>query len=324
MSKTSATLMDMSVVSAVEQHSLTGDFGSVSYCADDGGECLASDEFCPMSKLLHEKERAMTQLRGSLEDAQQRARHLDGLAKLGELSAVVAHEIRNPLAGISATAEVLLDDIAIDDPRRRSVDIILSEIHRLEKTVRNLLDFARDRKPFITRVDLRDVLERVLAAVDAHAEEHGITVEGTCPNSLPDAHADPELVEQAFTNLVLNALQAMPGGGKLGVKLYANTDETGRWIKVSITDCGCGIGKADRKRIFDPFFTTKAAGAGLGLAVSKKIIEAQKGFIAVDSSPGRGTTFVVGLPAADTTIQAATGKLTQPGDENEWKDSDSR
>jgi len=290
--------MDLSLVTAAEEKTRTEDFGSVSHCVDYSATCMVPDEFCPMAELLCEKEKKAAEVEARLEDAERRLRHLDGLAKLGELSAVVAHEIRNPLTGISATAEVLLDDIPIDDPRHESVDIILSEIHRLEKTVRNLLDFARDRKPFITRVDLRDVVERVLAAVDCQAREHNITISGTCPSDLVDAQADPELVGQAFTNIALNAIQAMPDGGELNVKLYTETNALGRWVKVAIADSGSGISKENLEKIFDPFFTTKTSGAGLGLAVSRKIVEAQKGFIAVDSEPGRGATFVVGVPAA--------------------------
>ncbi|NQT18794.1 MAG: sensor histidine kinase [Planctomycetes bacterium] len=298
MSTTTVTPADMSLVSVVEEASFTGDLGPVSYCDDGGAPCMINDEFCPMSELLLEHQRHVAQLKAKLEDSEQRVRHLDGLAKLGELSAVVAHEIRNPLAGISATAEVLLDDISIDDPRHESVTIIFQEIQRLEKTVRNLLDFARDHKPFITCTDIREVIERVLAGVDHLAAERGVTVSGACPNDLGDAQADPELLTQAFANLALNAVQAMPHGGELSVKLYRETDQHGRWVRVVVSDSGCGINSENIDRIFDPFFTTKTNGAGLGLAVSKKIIEAQKGRITVHSKPGRGTTFVVSLPAA--------------------------
>lgn len=298
MSRTSVALTDMSLVSAVEESSFTDGLGSVAYCADESAPCVTDDELCPMSGLLFEKQRNVAELQAKLEDAEQRVRHLDGLAKLGELSAVVAHEIRNPLAGISATAEVLLDDISVDDPRHESVAIIFEEIQRLEKTVRNLLDFARDRKPFITCVDLRDVVEKVLSEIGCLAAEQNVTVTGACPNDLESVQADPELVAQAFANLALNAVQAMSQGGDLGVELYGHTDEHGRWVRVAVSDSGCGIDSEHVDRIFDPFFTTKTNGAGLGLAVSKKIIEAQKGLITVDSKPGRGTTFVVSLPAA--------------------------
>lgn len=288
----------MSLVSGTEESSFTDDLGSVTYCGDESAPCVTDDELCPMSELLFDKQRKIAELQAKLEDAEQRVRHLDSLAKLGELSAVVAHEIRNPLAGISATAEVMLDDISADDPHYESVAIIFEEIQRLEKTVRNLLDFARDRKPFITRVDLREVIEKVLAEIDGLAAEQNVTVTGACPNDLDNVQADPELIAQAFTNLALNAVQAMAQGGELGVKLYGETDEHGRWVRVAVSDSGCGIDSEHVDRIFDPFFTTKTNGAGLGLAVSKKIIEAQKGIITVDSKPGGGTTFVVSLPAA--------------------------
>jgi len=295
-----APAMNFSLISSQEVPTSTVDPGSVSYPVDnDAISCAASDNYCPMIEAFYDKQQKVDELQHKLDDADGRIRHLGDLAKLGELSAVVAHEIRNPLAGISATAEMLLDDIDAEDPRRESVRIILDEIQRLEKTVRNLLDFARTQKPFITRVDLREAMERVLARIDHHAKEHGVAINGICPNDLPDAQADPDLVRQAFLNVALNAIQAMPEGGELKVKLFRDADERGRCLRTAFIDTGCGIGKENLDRIFDPFFTTRANGAGLGLAVTRKIIEAQKGSVSVNSEVGRGSTFVITLPAAE-------------------------
>jgi signal transduction histidine kinase len=272
--------------------------GTVSDSGLQDRSCGLMDSYCPLLEKLYEKEQGVVELTTRLDEAETTIKHLDGLAKLGELSAIVAHEIRNPLAGISATAEVLLEDLDFDDPRHESVSIILEEIQRLEKTVRNLLDFARQRKPYVTRVDVRDQMERALTTIDALVREQDVEVCGTCPNELPDAKADPELVQQALVNIAMNAVQAMPDGGELKVRLFEDADERGPRVNISVSDSGSGINDADMARIFDPFFTTKASGAGLGLAVSRKVIEAQGGAISVKSRVGRGTTFTVSLPAA--------------------------
>jgi len=297
----------LSLISPAEDDSFTSDPGTVSYSGDPAGACMAADKFCPMIEAFYEKDRQLAVLQSRLDEAEERARHLGDLAKLGEISAVIAHEIRNPLTGISATAEVLLEDIDPDDPRRESVSIILDEIQRLEKIVRNLLDFARNRKPFITRVDLRDEIEHVLAAISHAAAQAGVTISGACPDDLPDAAADPELVRQAFLNIALNAIQAMPLGGELTVKLFSEADDRGQCLRTAFIDTGCGISKENLAKIFDPFFTTKSGGAGLGLAVSQKMIEAQRGSISVESTPGTGSTFIVTLPAADDSTGGRTG-----------------
>ena len=298
--------MSLSLISPQEPSSFTTDPGTVSFSGSDAAPCVASDRFCPMAEAFYEKQRTIDELQERLGSTEDRVKHLGDLAKLGELSAVVAHEIRNPLAGISATAEMLLDDLPQDDPRHESIRIILDEIQRLDKTVRNLLDFARSHKPFITRVDLREEVERVLERVRHGAKEQNVVISGVCPRDLPDAKADPELVRQAFLHVALNAIQAMPGGGELNVSLLSDADERGRCVKAAFTDTGCGISPENLAKIFDPFFTTKANGAGLGLAVTRKIIEAQNGSVLVESSLGSGSafgsgsTFTIVLPAAET------------------------
>ena len=288
----------LSLMSPEEPSSLSTDCGTVSFAGDDATPCMTDDRFCPMIETVYEKQHEVDELQERLDDAESRLKHLGDLAKLGELSAVVAHEIRNPLAGISATAEMLLDDIPSDDPRHESIRIILDEIQRLEKTVGNLLDFARNRKPFITRVDLREQVEHVLERIASYAQERNVTVSGVAPRDLPDALADPELIRQAFQNVSLNAIQAMPEGGELKVTLSPGCDERGRCLKVAFTDTGCGISPENVEKIFDPFFTTKANGAGLGLAVTRKAIEALNGTVLVESVAGRGTTFTIVLRAA--------------------------
>jgi len=292
--------VSLSLISPQEPYSHSTDGGTVSFADDlECTACMTDDSFCPMIETVYEKQRRIDELQEQLDDAEGRLKHLGDLAKLGELSAVIAHEIRNPLTGISATAEMLLDDIAADDPRRQSIRVILDEIQRLEKTVSNLLDFARNRKPFITRVDLREQVEHVLAQVASYARDRNVIISGIAPHDIPDAKADSELIRQAFLNVSLNAIQAMPGGGELKVMLSSGCDERGRCLKAAFNDTGCGISPENVARIFDPFFTTKASGAGLGLAVTRKAIEALGGAILVESEPGRGTTFTIVLRAAD-------------------------
>jgi len=289
---------ETSLIAFDDSDTYTSDPGLVTFCDENDTVCMIADRFCPLAETLCEKERMIKEQQDKLEESEIQIRHLDGLAKLGELSAVVAHEIRNPLTGISATAEMLLEDMDAGDPRRESVNIIIDEIQRLEKTVCNLLGFARNHKPFITKVDMREQIERVLAAIEKQARQQQVSISGKCITNVPDALADPDLIQKVFLNMAINAVQAMPDGGELAVTLYTESDERGKWVRIAFTDTGCGISPDSLVRIFDPFFTTKSTGAGLGLAVCRKTVEALRGYITVRSETGKGSTFIVSLPAA--------------------------
>jgi two-component system sensor histidine kinase HydH len=212
------------------------------------------------------------------------------LARMGEMGAVLAHEIRNPLAGIKGYAQLLRERLAPGDDGN-SAGLIVAEAVRLEGMVNELLDFSRSDTPPPGPVNLHEALARSLEIIAPEAEAFRVAIEPAIDESLTIA-GNRDRLEQLFLNLFRNALQAMPDGGVL--RIAAHRGETG--VGIHITDTGTGIEAAILDRLFEPFFTTKARGTGLGLAICKKIIEDYKGSIAVESRPGEGTTVRVTFP----------------------------
>ncbi len=208
------------------------------------------------------------------------------LAAVGELAATVAHEIKNPLAGISGAIQVLAEALPAD--RRDIVGEILDQIRRLDDTVRDLLVFARPATPALQSIDLRDTLARAWALLGTQPATAQIrfAIEG----SAAPVSADPQLLHQVWVNLLQNAIEAMPAGGDLTVRV---TD--GATPRVDVHDAGTGIRPEHAAKLFRPFFSTKTRGTGLGLAISRKIIEAHGGTITIESRPERGTRVRVEL-----------------------------
>ena len=219
-------------------------------------------------------------------------RRLDRLAALGEMSAVVAHEIRNPIAGIAAGVEYLSKNTPEGSSNRKDMAMILGEIERVNRILEDILSVAR---PFQLKLSLQaapDIMEHVLHRYQTSIEKKAIGVVRRYAPSLPRALVDRQRMEQAFTNLVFNAVEVMPAGGTLGISL--NADDC--WLIITVSDSGPGISLDVQRRIFEPFFTTKARGTGLGLAVARRVIEEHGGTIEVSSEMGRGTRFTVQLP----------------------------
>ena len=213
------------------------------------------------------------------------------LAAVGELAATVAHEIKNPLAGVSGAVQVLRDTMPADDPRRDIVGEILEQIARLDRIVRDLLVFARPAVPLRQEVDLQGSLARAWAAAEPRGAAQGIrfSVEGA---ERVRVSADARLLEQVWINLFQNAVEAMPDGGELQVRVRPAQDR----LRVEVQDSGSGVDPAHVRDVFRPFFTTKTRGTGLGLAISRKIVEAHGGTIDLESVPGRGTKVTVEIP----------------------------
>jgi len=227
-------------------------------------------------------------------------RRLDRLAALGEMSAVVAHEIRNPIAGIAAGVEYLNKNTPEGSPYREDMAMILGEIERVNRILEDILSVARPFQLKITNQAMPDILEHVLHRYQTSIDKKAIRINRRYAPSLPRALVDRERMEQALTNLVLNAVEAMPTGGTLGVGLDANDS----WMTVTISDTGPGISLDVQRRIFEPFFTTKVRGTGLGLAVARRVIEEHGGTIDVSSDIGKGTKFTVRLPLSFEEVYA--------------------
>jgi signal transduction histidine kinase len=223
-------------------------------------------------------------------------RRADRLTALGELSAGMAHEIRNPLGSIRGTAEILQDAFAPDDRYAEFTRILIGEVDRLNQVLEDFLRFAQPEKGEQPCFSPDTVLRDVLQLTGRQTLKNGIEVT-LRSGPLPDVRGDSGQFKQVFLNLVLNAIQAMGRGGQLTVDAGLEADQ----VMIRFKDSGCGIAADDLDRIFNPFFTTKQDGTGLGLAITHRIIHNHGGSISVRSAVGKGTEFVLCLPVAEMT-----------------------
>ena len=228
-------------------------------------------------------------------EIEEQLRRADRLSALGELSAGMAHEIRNPLGAIRGTAEILQEGIPPDDKRYEFACILIKEVDRLNRVVQDFLRFARPAPVERGRFDVHEVLREILLLSRQQATKNSIVIELRA-DPLPLLAGDREQLKQAFLNLTLNALQAMPGGGTLTI----TTQLRGNQAAILFADSGQGIPPADIERIFNPFFTTRQEGTGLGLAITHRIVQSHGGRIDVSSRPGEGTVFTLTLPLSDS------------------------
>ena len=237
-----------------------------------------------------------------LEQAQEEARRSERLAALGQLSAGLAHELRNPLAVIKGSAETLTRKLSSSDPITTELaGYISSEVNRMNALVTRFLDFARPHHLEPHQEKIPALIERGLKAARDRWPDAKVEVERQFATNLPELTLDGDLIERVFTNLALNAYEAMgPGGGKLRVAASPSSDDKGG-LEITFQDTGPGIPPALREQIFNPFFTTKESGVGLGLSIVSKIVDDHHGWIRVSSEPGKGANFQVFLPAGEST-----------------------
>lgn len=262
-------------------------------------------------KLAEEDLRQTNQrLEGALAELQIRTRELatmtqqlwqaSKLATMGELAASVAHELNNPLATISLRAELLIDQLALEDPNRASVVVIEQEVGRMATLISNLLLFSRRSQLQISTLDLREELTSSLDLIEYHLRNHNIDIVTDCATGLPSVYADRQQLQQVFLNLITNAGDAMPEGGTLFVRCHAAVTVDGKAaVVVEFSDTGTGIQTRDLESIWEPFFTTKpeGKGTGLGLAICRRAVDEHRGTIEIETSPGEGTTVRITLPA---------------------------
>ncbi|RME65142.1 MAG: hypothetical protein D6778_06825 [Nitrospirae bacterium] len=217
-------------------------------------------------------------------------KRMERMATLGELATAVAHEIKNPLAGISGAIQVLREDMSEGDPRREIITDVLQEVERLDKTIKDLLMFARPKEPEMMKTNLKELIERTISLVNIKARKQEVEIKTQIKDLT--LNVDPQQIQQVLLNLLINSLQAMPSGGVLIIT--TSHDDSNCYITVE--DTGHGIAPEDIPNLFRPFYTTRGRGTGLGLFISKNIIEAHNGDIDVESTPGKGTRFTVRLP----------------------------
>jgi len=240
----------------------------------------------------------------SVQALQQELIRKERLAAVGELAGGVAHEIRNPLAGIGGALEILAREIPADDDTREMMEEIQHQLDRMERLVQDLLAYARPGVLHPEWTDLHAVLKQATTSVAQRPNVPKAELVLQLDERVPEIYADPRELEHAFENLILNAFQAIAEGGRIAVC----TQRYDGSVRVSIRDDGPGMDPDVRERIFEPFFTTKSRGTGLGLSLVRRAIENYGGEISVESAPGTGTCFYVLLPIRRASAEAVRAR----------------
>jgi two-component system, NtrC family, sensor histidine kinase PilS len=231
-----------------------------------------------------------------IKQMEERVRQADRLAAVGRLSANIAHEIRNPLASLSAAIEALGKDLPPDPGRSRLLDIVARESDRLNRIITDFLEYARPAPVTLLEASVSDMLDDVLVLLE-HRVPSG-TLKVVREYATLRARLDAQQMRQALWNLCLNAVESMPEGGELRVGAQALTDSEAGGLRIRVADTGHGIADADLPHVFEPFYSTKPGGSGIGLALVYRVVQDHGGTVEVQSRPGAGTAFTLTLPGA--------------------------
>jgi PAS domain S-box-containing protein len=226
---------------------------------------------------------------------------MDRLVSLGKLASGIAHELRNPLAGIKTTAQALGEEMSGDDSRREYLHRITKEIDRLNDLLKTFFSFAKPQNLNLAHCHIRDIINEIIPFLIKEIADKGIRFIEDYHPQLPNIKVDKTQMHQVFLNLFLNAIQAMPNGGELKIEASPTISDPLKgfkqnYVRVVISDTGRGIPSQIVHKIFDPFFTTKPKGIGLGLSITYQIIKKHGGTIKVESEWEKGTSFVINLP----------------------------
>ncbi|MBE0644303.1 MAG: hypothetical protein IH600_09510 [Bacteroidetes bacterium] len=216
----------------------------------------------------------------------------DQLSTTGEMAASIAHEIKNPVAGLSAALQIFRRDLPLEDPRREIVIEMLEQVGRINNAVNDLLSYARPGQPQFIRLDLVRVIRRTIALLQPVASEHHITIEELNLEDPIEITADGKLIQQLLWNITINAIQAMPLGGTVSIGCRVEEND----VQLEVRDTGKGIPDEELHLIFKPFYTTKHKGTGLGMSISKRIVEQHGGNMRIESTLEEGTSVWIHLP----------------------------
>jgi two-component system sensor histidine kinase AtoS len=220
-------------------------------------------------------------------------------ALLGEVTAIFAHEVRNPINNISTGVQLIASRLGSDHPQYEALDRIRTECTRLDQLMSDVLFFARPLELKMEEVDLAEMMERILARWAPRFQQSNVRCQNLFEKGIPHASVDPRTFERVIVNLISNALEAMTEGGTISVSINMMKDREKDQLELKVADTGPGIPADKIERIYDPFFTTKKDGTGLGLAISRRIMTAHRGTIQVESFPDAGTVFTIHLPAKE-------------------------
>jgi len=230
-----------------------------------------------------------------LNETFEQLRHSDRLASLGQLAAVIAHEIRNPLGSIQGAVEILGAGLPASDPKSEFAQIARKEVTTLERLTSEILQFSKPAPPRQLPIDPHEIIEAAcrLCADQARRQQVAIDLE---PAPATRILVDPEQIKQVLLNILINAIQVQPSGGKVEIRVFRDAND----VVISVQDFGPGITAEDLDRIFEPFFTTKREGTGLGLAISYQLVSHNGGRISAESHPGQGARFRISFPMSNS------------------------
>ncbi|MFI5305217.1 MAG: nitrogen regulation protein NR(II) [Nitrospiria bacterium] len=234
---------------------------------------------------------------------EQQVRRSEKLSAISTLSAAVAHEIRNPLSAMDLNLGLLEEEIMSGQGEtpsiREFIDVLNVEIKRLKGILDTFARFSVPNRLVLEELKMESIIQHLVSLIRMEAHEKGIQVETEISSALSQILADENQITQVFLNIMINAIQAMPNGGRLFIQAEERKINNENWVNVRFSDTGVGIEKGKLNKIFEPFFSSRQGGTGLGLAISHRIIEDHGGFIHVDSTVGKGTVFTVQIPAKE-------------------------
>jgi signal transduction histidine kinase len=269
------------------------------------------DELGSLAAAFDQMAERLSQREKELKESQAVLRRADRLSSLGLLTAGLAHEIRNPLVAIRTFTQLLPERYEDAEFREGFQGLALKEVDRICGLISELLSFARPSKPNVAPENVNDVVDNVARILEAQTKERNVEIIRDFGENLPKVWIDREQMKQVFMNLILNAIQAMRDGGDITISTRAVTrseaQPSGEFVQVEINDTGVGIPEENLQHIFDPFFTSKDEGSGLGLAVSHQIVQEHGGFVTVQSTVGKGTSFFVHVPVGKPVRPVANG-----------------
>jgi two-component system NtrC family sensor kinase len=257
----------------------------------------SADELGKLSRAFNQMVRAVKERDHKLRDmAENNLTAVERQISIGRLAAGVAHEINNPLTSVLSLSSLWLKHMSTEDPKREDLEIIVTETSRCRDIVRNLLDFARERPTEKKIIDINKVVRDTLVLARKYDSMEAVNMDLELSPVPLNVNGDPKLLQQVFTNLILNAAEATGKGGN--IRITTDEDSSGSFALVVVKDNGKGIPREYLSRVFEPFFTTKGAsrGTGLGLSVSLGIVQKHDGTIEIQSDEGKGTTLTVVLP----------------------------
>ena len=255
---------------------------------------ILADHERAQRRKAEESAHSLAEVNAQLQSSFEQLRRADRLSALGELSAGLAHEIRNPLGSIEGAVQILARRELAEETRNEFAEMASREVARLKGLLSHFLEFARPQQPRVVASDLESLLDSVAKLAGETAKMAQVEILVETAQNVPPVSVDPEQIRQVLLNLVINAVQAMPAAGTIRLRALRDGDE----VQIEVEDEGAGIPEENLERIFDPFFTTRTGGTGLGLSIAYQIVNKHGGHIAARRNPGGGMTFKVTLPVA--------------------------